>query len=316
MLRQAVVRLQPEHVPWPVRILAGQLSPLHPIQVTRAYEGGTVPFGSGDRAQLQQILDQLSRLATEVAAIKQQAADQQHTLDQLRHDTTAAINSGLADIRSVARDAMTRTTDLVGGPLTQVSNEIVAIRSAVTQIDGQLRATASHATAAPEPAPAADPEPPSHPLPGPDPEPVSDPEAGSETEAEPSSPDPAVLRAAAGIAHAIVEAHRDTWAFLIQTAGNEQHFHIPGKVDDHEGFVSVRFSGPSLVAALTSLNHIAQTAANPVTQAIASHIQQKITAAVHEIITHPSTDGEGKPVRIVIDDRAAPAEPAHTTTAA
>ncbi|MFF0698510.1 hypothetical protein ACFYU4_38480 [Streptomyces tendae] len=273
-----------------------------------------MPFGSGDRVQLQQILGQLSRLATEVAAIKQQMADQQHTLDQLRHDTTAAINSGLADIRSVARDAMTRTTDLVGGRLTHVSNEIVAIRSAVTQIDGQLRAPASHATAAPEPAPAADPEPSSHPLPGP--EPVSDPEAGSETGAESSSPDPAVLRAAAGIAHAIVEAHRDTWAFLIQTAGNEQHFHIPGEVDDHEGFVSVRFSGPSLVAAITSLNHIAQTAANPVTQAIASHIQQKITAAVHEIITRPSTGGEGKPVRIVIDDRAAPAEAAHTTTAA
>ncbi|MEU3734547.1 hypothetical protein AB0E81_34900 [Streptomyces sp. NPDC033538] len=274
-----------------------------------------MPFGSGDRAQLQQILDQLSRLATEVAAIKQQVADQQHTLDQIRHDTTGAINSGLADIRSVARDAMTRTIDLVGGPLTHVSSEIIALRSAVTQIDGQLRATASHPTAAPEPAPAADPEPPSHPVLGPDPEPVSDPDGGSETEAEPSTPDPAVLRAAAGIAHATVEAHRDTWAFLIQTAGNEQHFHIPGKVDDHEGFVSVRFSGPSLVAAITSLNHIAQTAANPVTQAIAGHIQQKITTAVQEIITRPSSDAEGKPVRIVIDDRAAFAEGAHTTTA-
>ncbi|MFH8534716.1 hypothetical protein ACH4GE_40805 [Streptomyces tendae] len=275
-----------------------------------------MPFGRGDRAQLQQVLDQLSRLATEVAAVKQQVADQRHTLDQLRHDTTSAINSGLVDIRSVARDTMTGTTDLVAGPLTHVSNEIVAIRSTVTQIDGQLRATACQPTGAPEPAPAADPEPPSHSLPGPDPEPVSSPEAGSETEAEPSTPDAAVLRAAAGIAHAIVEAHRDTWAFLIQTAGNEQHFHIPGKVDDHEGFVSVRFSGPSLVAAITSLNHIAQTAANPVTQAIASHIQQKITTAVHEIITHPSTDGEGKPVRIVIDDRAASADASNTTTAA
>ncbi|WP_411093489.1 hypothetical protein [Streptomyces sp. 049-1] len=128
-----------------------------------------MPFGRGDRAQLQQILDQLSRLATEVAAIKQQVAGQQHTLDQLRHDTTADINSGLADIRSVARDAMTRTTDLVGGRLIQVSNEIVALRSTVTQIEGQLRAPASHSTAAPEPAPTADPESPSHPPPGPGP---------------------------------------------------------------------------------------------------------------------------------------------------
>ncbi|WP_411576688.1 hypothetical protein [Streptomyces mutabilis] len=274
-----------------------------------------MPFGSGDRAQLKQILDQLTRLATEIAAIKQQVADQQHTLDQIRHDTAAAINSGLADIRSVARDAMARTTDLVGGPLTQVSNEIVALRSAVTQIDGQLRATTSQPTAAPETAPAADPEPSSQPGPGPDPDPVSGAVGESETEADPTRPDPAVLRAAAGIAHAVVEAHRDTWAFLIQTAGNEQHFHIPGKVDDHEGFVSVRFSGPSLVAAITSLNHIARSAANPVTQAIADHIQQKITTAVQEIITRPSSDGEGKPVRIVIDDRAAFAEAPHTTTA-
>ncbi|WP_394436222.1 hypothetical protein [Streptomyces sp. SGAir0957] len=115
-----------------------------------------------------------------------------------------------------------------------------------------------------------------------------DPELGSDT-----------LLAAAGIAHATIRAHRDTWAFLIQVAGNTRHFHIPGKVKDHDGFVSVRLSGPSLVAAIVSLHRARADADDPVTKAIAQRIQSKITAAV-EAVT--DTAG-GTPVRIVIDDR-------------
>ncbi|MEV8592988.1 hypothetical protein [Streptomyces sp. NPDC052012] len=267
-----------------------------------------MPFGSADRAQLQRITDQLGRMSTDLAALKQQVADQQHTIDQIRQDATAAINTGLAEIRSVAREAMARTTDLVTGPLSRISTEIVGLRGAVEQIDGRLSAAP-----APEPEPetasrqdapqlAAGGEPPNPPTgevtPSPEPEPGSD----------AAGPDPAVLRAAAGVAHATVEAHRDTWAFLVQVAGRAQHFHIPGEVRDDDGFVSVRFSGPSLVAAITSLSQITRTATNPVTQAIADHIQQKITNAVEEIITRPGSDGDGKPVRIVIDDRAAPVE--------
>ncbi|GAA2194430.1 hypothetical protein [Streptomyces bangladeshensis] len=106
-----------------------------------------------------------------------------------------------------------------------------------------------------------------------------------------------------------MEAHRDTWAFLIQVAGNEQHFHIPGKVEDHDGFVSVRFSGPSLVAALTSLTYVIGTTGNPVTRAIADHIRLKIIASVQAITGDPGRDGDGTPLRIVIDDRAAPEQP-------
>lgn len=122
------------------------------------------------------------------------------------------------------------------------------------------------------------------------------------------APDPDILRAAAGIAHATVKAQRDTWAFLIQVAGNEKHFHIPGKVKGDHGFVSVRFSGPSLVAAITSLSHIAHITDNPNTRAIAEHIRDKITAAVREVLDNPGSGNKGKPVCIVIDDRPARTE--------
>ncbi|MER7053430.1 hypothetical protein [Streptomyces sp. NPDC000351] len=266
-----------------------------------------MPFGSADRAVLAEIARQVKDIGESLAVLKQQAADQQHTIDQIRQDTTAAITTGLAEVRSVARDAMTRTTDLVTGPLTHINSEIVGVRGTLGHIEGQLQASADQPAAEPETATSAQPDPPlPAPKPGPTPEPA--PEPAAETSPDTASPDPSILQAAAGIAHVTVEAHRDTWAFLIQAAGNEEHFHIPGKVDDHDGFVSVRFSGPSLVAAITSLDHIAHTAPNPVTQAIARHIGQKITTAVEEILTAPASSDDGKPVRIVIDDRAAPGE--------
>ncbi|CAL9672688.1 hypothetical protein SUDANB15_07520 (plasmid) [Streptomyces sp. enrichment culture] len=257
-----------------------------------------MPFGSGDRVQIQQILEQLGKLATDLAAVKQQVADQQHMIDQARQDATAAITSGLAEIRAVAREALGRTSDVATGHLANIGSELVAIRGVVGQLDTRLRETlapASGVKAAGE-GPAADPEP----------QPIEQPAPEPKLHVEPASePDPDILRAAAGIAHATVEAHRDTWAFLIQVAGNEEHFHIPGRVEDHEGFVSVRFSGPSLVAAITSLDHVHHTAESPVTRAIAAHIHGKITTAVQEIIDRPGRDGDGTPVRIVIDDRAA-----------
>ncbi|WEO92960.1 hypothetical protein A6P39_002005 [Streptomyces sp. FXJ1.172] len=267
-----------------------------------------MPFGNADRESIRQISHQLTQITADLAAIRQQVSDQQHTIDQIRQDTTASITTGLAEIRAVARDAMARSNDITTGPLASIGSELVAIRGTIAQVDSQLRAQAASTPAVPEtdippePEPAADPSPPTQP------EPAAC-EPHSEAEAPgPAEPDPDILRAAAGVAHATVEAHRDTWAFLIQVAGNEQHFHIPGKVEDHDGFVSVRFSGPSLEAAITSLGQLAETTGNPVTRAIADHIRQKITAAVQEIISKPNRGGDGTPVRIVIDDRAAPPE--------
>ncbi|MFI8191406.1 hypothetical protein ACIF8T_21725 [Streptomyces sp. NPDC085946] len=269
-----------------------------------------MPFGSSDRDRLQRIEDQLGTIIEGLAALKQQVNDQQHAIDQMRQDATAAISGGLAEIRAVAREALARTSDAATGHLANIGSELIAIRGAIGQLDSRLKETPAPAqetkTVREEPVVEPEPQPVEQPAPEPAPEPEQTPEPVSE-------PDPDILRAAAGIAHATVEAHRDTWAFLIQVAGNEQHFHIPGRVEDHDGFVSVRFSGPSLVAAITSLDHVHRTADSPVTRAIAAHIHQKITTAVQQIIDRPHRgDGDGTPVRIVIDDRAAPAEPDDT----
>lgn len=257
--------------------------------------------GNDSSDLLRQILEQLIKTGEGLAALKQQVADQQHAIDQTRQDTTAAINTGLAEIRSVARDGISRGQEIVTGPLASIGSELVAIRSGIAQLDGRLKEPAPSEPApttdtAAEPAPKPQAEPAPHNIEAAKPEPAPE-------QAAPA-PNPAILRAAAGIAHANIEAHRDTWAFLIQAAGHEQHFHIPGKVDAHKGFVNVRVSGPSLVAAITSLNQVTHTAESPVTQAIADHIHGKITDAVKAIIDNPRTGGDGTPVRIVIDDRA------------
>ncbi|WP_050793726.1 hypothetical protein [Streptomyces viridosporus] len=264
-----------------------------------------MPFGSGDRAQLQQIIEQLGKLATDLAAVKQQVNDQQNTINQIRQDATAAITTGLAEIRAVARDAMSRTNDIVTGPVASIGGELVTIRSAIGQLDSRLQEQAAS-----PPAPAAEPASP----PAPEPEPTPVPEAVPEPdpEPEPERPDPLdepdvdTLRAAAGISAATLHAHRDTWEFLVKHVGADQHFHLPAEVRGAEGVVLAKVSGPSLVAALTSLHRVSRTAPEAGTRAIAAHLHERLTETVQEIVTRPHRGDGADAVRIVIDDRAAP----------
>ncbi|MET9550569.1 hypothetical protein ABZY36_35490 [Streptomyces sp. NPDC006627] len=259
-------------------------------------------FGNDNANLLRQVLDQLRQISTDLAALKQQAADQQLGIDQIRQGTTAALTTGLTENRTVIRDGLDRARDTIGDPLTRISTELVAIRSGISGLDSQLKARPEQAP--PAAAQAAPPPPP--PLP----------ESVHQTDdervvgfTEPTDndshlPGDAILTAAAGVAHATLEAHRDTWAFLVQVAGNAEHFHIPGAVKDDDGFVQVRLSGPSLVAAITSLAHTTRGTNSPVTRAIADHIQGKITNAVQAIIDRPHSGDPGAAVRITIDDRA------------
>ncbi|MFI2614806.1 hypothetical protein [Streptomyces sp. NPDC018584] len=260
-------------------------------------------FGNDNADLLRQVLAQLGQISTDLAALKQQAADQQHAIDQIRQDATAALTTGLTENRSVIRDGLDRARDTIGDPLARISTELVAIRGGISGLENQLKTRTDHAPAAPAPDRAAAPKP--------EPTPAGQPDERVVVFAEPQGhgqdePDSGILRAAAGIAHATIEAHRDTWAFLVQVAGNAEHFHIPGAVTDDAGFVSVRLSGPSLVAAVTSLAHVTRDTHNPVTRAIADHIQGKITNAVQAIIDRPHSGDPGTPVRITIDDRARP----------
>jgi len=260
-----------------------------------------VPFGSADRELLRQVSSQLSQLTADLAALKQQVTDQQHAIDQTRQDTNAAITTGLAEIRAVARDGLARTNEIVTGPVASLGNELIAIRGAVGQLDNQLRAAAAASTpAAPEP----EREPAEEVRPEPTPEPPAEPEA----EPEPTEENDAILRAAAGISAATLHAHRDTWEFLVKHAGPDQHFHLPGEVQDAAGTVLARVSGPSLVAALTSLDRVSRTDHDPGTRAIAGHLHQRLTETVEDTVTRPHRGDGADAVRIVIDDRAKPIE--------
>ncbi|WP_369214431.1 hypothetical protein, partial [Streptomyces flavofungini] len=81
-------------------------------------------FGNDNTELLRQVIDQLGRISTDLAALKQQAADQQLAIDQIRHDATAAINTGLTENRAVIRDGLDRTRDTIGDPLTRISTEL------------------------------------------------------------------------------------------------------------------------------------------------------------------------------------------------
>jgi hypothetical protein len=254
-----------------------------------------VPFGNGDRELLRQISSQLTQAVADLAALKQQVADQQHAIDQIRQDTTASITTGLAEIRAVAREGLARTNDIVTGPVASIGNELVAIRGAIAQLDGQLRTAAAAAPPASEPAP--EPEPADATQAAPEPEPVPEPEQQPEQDLE-------ILQAAAGISAAILHAHRHTCEFLVKHAGQDQHFHLPGEVQHAAGTVLAKVSGPSLVAALTSLHGVSHTGDDHGTRAIAAHLHGRLTETVQEIVTRPHRGDGADPVRIIIDDRA------------
>jgi hypothetical protein len=260
-----------------------------------------VAFGNGDL--LRQISNQLGQVLTDLAAVKQQLADQQHAIDQVRFDTTAAINTGLTENRAVIRDGLARANETISDPLTQIGSELVAIRGGIGQLDNQIRtaAAAAQAVQEPEPAPVEDQAPPA-PAPELDPAPEPDPGPPQLTDG-----DLKTLRAAAGISAATLHAHRDTWEFLVKHAGPDRHFHVPGEVQDAVGTVLAKISGPSLVAVLTSLGSVKDNpGADPGTQAIAHHLHERIGSIVNEIAAAPQSGGDVDPVKIVIDDRLKP----------
>lgn len=261
-------------------------------------------FGNGEA--LRQIGIQLRQALTDLAAVKQQLTDQQHAIDQIRFDTTAAINTGLTENRAVIRDGLTRANETISDPLTQIGSELVAIRGGIGQLDNQIR-TAAAAAVVQQPAP----------------EPAQEPEAAPVEDQAPPAPEPAVepepeaphwvehdldtLRAAAGISAAKLHAHRDLWAFLVEHAGRDPHFHIPGDVTAKGGTVQVDVSGRSLVAALTSLRSVYRAAhVDPGTGAIAEHLYERIAKTVKDIAASPHSGDGADPVVIVIDDRIKP----------
>ncbi|MFB6955488.1 hypothetical protein ACFCYB_00270 [Streptomyces sp. NPDC056309] len=129
---------------------------------------------------------------------------------------------------------------------------------------------------------------------------------------QPDGKDPSkLLKAAAGISATELQMHRDTWAFLVEHAARDRHFHVPGAVHEDDGFVTVHVSGPSIVAAITSLDRVSHTDHDPVTRAIAGHLHQRFTETVGQVIKDLHRDSDAEHVKIVIDDRAKPVDDEH-----
>lgn len=211
----------------------------------------------------------LHQILRELAELRQQVTGQQHAIDQARQDHAGEIRRGLEETRNAVGVGLDRIHQTIASPLSDLHDQLAAIRRHINASDQTPR----------------------------------EPEGNAEAPAQ--SADSSLLTAAAGISAAELQMHRDTWAFLLEQTAGDQHFHIPGKVDDDDGAVIVRVSGPSLVAAITSLDQVNRTAPNPVTRAIAGHLHKRITETVEEIIDRPHRGDGAKPVRIVIDDRAA-----------
>lgn len=233
-------------------------------------------FGKDNSELLHQILRELGEL-------RERVTGQQQAIDQIRNDTTAALNTGLTETRAVVRDGLQRHHETIGDPLARISTELVSIRASINDLGRSAQPAV------------------------PSMEPEREP-ADVETRQPDAHADDNLLRAAAGISRAQLRAHRDTWAFLVEHAIRDRHFRLPGSVVDDDGPVMVYVSGPSLVAAITSLDQVSRTSDSAVTRAIAGHLHARLTETVQAIIDGLHRGEGAEEVLIVIDDRASAAE--------
>jgi hypothetical protein len=223
-------------------------------------------------------------VSTELAAVR----DTLRGFDRTNGDAAA---SHLSEARDVARRALAEQRDLNAANLVAT---VAAIRDDIAHLTRPVQEAPAGAVSAPTAAPAA-------------------------PEADEGHSD--LLRAAAGISAATLNVHRDTWAFLLEHAGQDRHFHIPGEVIAEGGTVRVDVSGPSLVAALITLRTVhTAPAADPGTAAIARQLYDRIAgtvkAATEPVVDDSDPEPETEPVADT--DAAEPdgqAEPAPAETA-
>ncbi|MER6076313.1 hypothetical protein ABT187_47915 [Streptomyces sp. NPDC001817] len=78
--------------------------------------------------------DILHQILRELGELRQQVTGQQHTIDLIRQDASAAINTGLTETRAVVRDGLERHRETIGDPLARLGTELVSIRSAINDL--------------------------------------------------------------------------------------------------------------------------------------------------------------------------------------
>jgi hypothetical protein len=112
-----------------------------------------------------------------------------------------------------------------------------------------------------------------------------------------------LLSRAAGVAYAELLCHRDTWAFLVEQSSRGEHFRLPVDIDaDDDGRIEVDISGRTLTAAIDALWQTRCSSPTPATGHLAAQIYTRIGDALQEV-DDDAGGGDGRVVRIVIDDR-------------
>ncbi|MEU2563855.1 hypothetical protein ABZ626_31675 [Streptomyces longispororuber] len=195
-----------------------------------------------------------------------------------------ALNRRVSDRQQAADQARRSTEDAVTTGFARVDSELRAVRGALDDLARLSRRAPRPTREEPAEKPRTEPR---------------------ERCAEAVETETRTLLRAAGISCATVRAHRDTWAFVVEHASPDRHFRVPGSVVEDGEAVSVRVSGPSLVAALTRLRGVSRTDDDPGTRAIAGHLHERLTQTVRDVVEHPHRGDGVPPVTIVIDDRVA-----------
>lgn len=267
---------------------------------------------------------------TQAAALSREISDVGHDTERQRGELADLINTSVAGLRDDNAD-LRNTLRAVQGDLSasrrevqQLRADLEALRRAAAEAaaagaaaaagvreapGGTARGTAAEEADADAPAageggggaPPADSAPPPR---------------GADGPAPGRSIDD-LLGRAAGIAYAEVLCHRDTWAFLVERASREEHFRLPGDIDEaDDGTVEADLSGRSLVAALEALvrvqdddaaslgtRHMAATWYARIGDALLGLHDSEDAAVLAHAVGGRATGRTGAVVQIVIDDR-------------
>lgn len=249
---------------------------------------------SGGRAILATISDLKNAL---VAALQQHDSDTRSAVVDAQHNTVNAVaDSGAETNRRVTE---------VHQSLGEARNDVTGLRRDIAGLHAIIegwRAAAAEARAAAEEARRAHEAALQQQVLGSQDTEIQD---RPDTSLTPETPGdhPRLLLAAAGIAHARFDCHRDTWSFLVELAAQREHFRLPDVVEERgSGTLNVDISGRSLIAVLDALWEVRwNRSASAGTRALAERVYGRIDAALDAV----ESDQPSSPnyPHVIVDDR-------------
>lgn len=274
-------------------------------------------MATGGRAAVLKAIGELQKTVTD--GFQQQATQNQQQVAQIRDAIEAARQSTASEITGTRADLNHRITE-THQAISDTRSDLNALRRDIAGLHAVVegwRAEAAEARTAAEEARRAAEAVLQQQAAGPS-ESVSPCESDEPPVAESAAEHQKVLGATAGIAHAELTCHRDTWSFLVEQAAGSEHFRLPADIEEQEdGTVEVAVSGRTLIAAIDTLWRVRQrTGTSAATRALAERAYQRVRAALDDVRPQPhgENDDAHDVVRITIDDRPDSGSPPVGTT--